>query len=189
MAAAREILWRLALPAHDLSAAADPPKMPCWVPCHELVRLNRLGYYRTGGDHRIAPDRVATDDRGIGSDRRPLTYQSGYDLPGLRFCSREHVVREHGAGPHEHSILQGHSRINRHVVLDLAAIAYHGTGVDEHVLAKSAPGSHTGARPDMRVMPDLGSIAHLCTVFHHSGGVDERPSSGVDGAEAHGVKG
>src|SRR5262245_13391603 len=142
---AREASCFLTLERHLDPTGAHPTCHSCRVSHDKSMVRNVLGNHRTRSDQSIAPDCNATQDGGIGADRRTSFYERSPQLSHPRnLAARVRYVRKDHRWSAEHIVLEGHSFVYGNVVLNLHAIADQDIRSHHHVLPDLALFSYTG---------------------------------------------
>jgi len=125
-----------------------------------MVR-NIFGDHRSCANEGVSSNGVAADDGGIGTQGGAVLDQSGTDLihfsnfgPGIIDIGKDHRRAT------EDTILQGHPRKNRNIILYLAFIPSGHLRADDHVLADIAILADFGTGEDGGEIPDLTTSAY-----------------------------
>src|SRR5882724_11326717 len=101
---------------------------------------------------------MTADDGRVGADAGAVFDEGRQELAApADMGAREQYVGEHHRRAAEDIVFQRYALIDRHIVLDLAAIPDPHIGSDHHVLAEIAVGADLRAGKDMSEMPDFGA--------------------------------
>ena len=106
-----------------LSTLTNPSLHPPRIPIDQGIIRYILCYNRTGSNEGILSNPISADDRGIGSNGRPLSYQGLSKL----FLSRDETagiknIRKNHRGTTKDIILQNDSIVEGDIVLNLNII-------------------------------------------------------------------
>src|SRR5688572_4619962 len=120
---------------------------------------------------------MATDDRGIGSDRRAAPDSRLFEFILARnVCTRIDDVGKDAARTTKNIVVEHHAFIQADVVLDLATVADAHLWPDHDVLSDRAVatdrdvGEHVAEMPDRRALPDGDRIVDVAAFMHaHAG--------------------
>ena len=118
---------------------------------------------------------MTADDRRIGADRRAAFHQCRPELIlALDFGARVVDIGEDAGRTAKDAILERHAFVERHVVLDLAAIADRDVRACHDILPERAIAADARVRQDMHEMPDARSRTDLARLVDKGGGMNFR---------------
>ena len=158
-----------------LAVAAHPAYASCGVADHKGVGGDVFRDHGPCADEAVLTQRVPANDGGVRADRC-AAFENRLAVFRLAADRRARVddVGEDHARSEEHIVLAADSRIDGHVVLNLAVAPQHHIGRDNHVLPDIAVLAYAAARHDVREVPDFGAFPDLAPLIYIRGGVDEK---------------
>ena len=87
------------------------------------MRRHILGHHRTGADEGVLANRVAANNRRVGTDRGATLDQcAAHFFHPTDVRTRIMDIGKDHAGPAEYIVLQGHPIVDGDIVLDLASV-------------------------------------------------------------------
>ena len=136
---------------------------------------NILGHYRTGANKCISANGYSADDGTVGAKGGALFHQCGSDFLHPRDM-RTGVVdigEDHGRSTEDLLLLNGHSFVDRDIVLNLTSIAYLNVGTDNNILTNITVFPYLRALENVREVPNLSAGADGTALINNRTRVEE----------------